>query len=121
MDGFSFPARAVFVVLVAGGVALSVLACGSDRAAKDVDVVNPRLVQTPNGQRGFTGTLVNQRPNTLSIAQIEVALYDDQGSSVETIRIEVKDVAAGDSVSFNKTIDSDQAFRQAQVQSVLTP
>lgn len=78
-------------------------------------------MQTPNGDRSFTGTLVNRRPNALSIAQVEVALYDEGGSPVETMRIEVKNVPSQDSVSFSGKIDSDQAFRQAQVQSVLTP
>jgi hypothetical protein len=53
--------------------------------------------------------------------QIEVALYDDEGSSVETIQIEVDDVPARDSLDFKSRIDSDQAFTQAQVQRVLAP
>jgi hypothetical protein len=57
----------------------------------------------------------------LSIAEVEVALYDENGSSVETVRIEVKDIPAQDSVDFSGPIDSDQSFRQAQVKSVLTP
>jgi hypothetical protein len=115
------PARTAFVFLLAASVGLGALACGSDRTTKGVDVVAPRLVQTPDGNRAFTGTLVNQRSSPLSIAQIEVALYDDAGSPVETIRIEVKDVPAQDSVAFNQTIDSSRPFSQAQVQSVLTP
>jgi len=121
MDTFSSPARALLVILWVGSVSLGGLACGSEPSAKEVDVVNPRLVKTPGGQRAFTGTLVNRRSKVLSIAQVEVALYDDQGTPVETIRIEVKDVPAGDSTQFSGKIDSDLAFRQAQVQSVLTP
>lgn len=113
-----FALRAVLV----GAIGVGMLACGGEEGTSgDVTVVAPRLVQTPNGERAFTGTLVNPRSNTISIAQIEVALYDDRGSPVETIQIEVRDVPAQDSIDFSSRIDSDQVFSQAQVQSILTP
>jgi len=97
-------------------------ACGGEEGSTEgVTVVQPRLVQTPNGERSFTGTLVNQRSNAISIAQVEVALYDDRGSPVERIQIEVRDIPAQDSVDFSGKIDSDRPFSQAQVQSILTP
>lgn len=110
-------------VLAAGVLfVVGLSACeGNNAASDDVEIVDPRLVETPNGERSFTGVLVNHRPNTLSIAQIEVGLYDDEGSRVETMRIEVEDIPAEDSVEFNQTIDSDRPFQQAQVQGILTP
>ena len=117
-----FPVRLALRAVLVGAIGLGVLACGGEEGTtEDVTVVAPRLVQTPNGERAFTGTLVNPRSNTISIAQIEVALYDDRGSPVETIQIEVRDVPAQDSVDFSSRIDSDQIFSQAQVQSILTP
>ena len=117
-----FPVRLALRAVLVGAIGLGVLACGDEEGTtEDVTVVAPRLVQTPNGERAFTGTLVNPRSNTISIAQIEVALYDDRGSPVETIQIEVRDVPAQDSVDFSSRIDSDQIFSQAQVQSILTP
>lgn len=114
--------RILLVGLVIGAVGLGGLACGGEKKkSEDVSVVRPRLVQTPSGERSFTGTLVNRRTSTITIAQVEVALYDDRGSEVETVRIEVKDVPPQDSVDFSGTIDSDRAFRQAQVKSILTP
>ena len=114
-------ARRLLAVLVAAGLILIGGACGGEQGGTDLEVVEPRLVQTPGGERAFTGTLVNNRSSALSIAQIEVALYDDNGSPVERIRIEVRDVPARDSVEFSQPIDSDRPFSQAQVQSVLTP
>jgi hypothetical protein len=108
----------ILLVLGLGG---GVLACGSDRSGTDVQVIEPRLVQTQDGERAFTGTLVNNGSQPLSIAEVEVALYDENGSPVETVRIEVKDIPAQDSVDFSGSIDSDLSFRQAQVQSVFTP
>jgi len=121
MDIFSSPARALILALIAGSVGLGVIACGNGQTEKDVEVVNPRLVKAASGERSFTGTLVNRRPNTLSIAQIEVAFYNESGSPVETMRFDVNDVPSQDSVSFSEKIDSDKPFRQAQVQSILTP
>lgn len=113
--------RPLLLAFVVGAVGGGVLACGGDGAATDVKVINPRLVKIPSGQRAFTGTLVNERSRDLSIAQIEVALYDDAGSTVETVRLDVNDIPAQDSVDFNKKIDSDRPFSQAQVQTILTP
>ncbi len=121
MMRFRSPVRLLLIALVAGTLGLGFLACGDNQSTKGVDVVNPRLVQTPNGDRSFTGTLVNRRSKALSIAQVEVALYDEGGSPVETVRFDVKDVPAQDSVSFSEKIDSDRAFTQAQVQSILAP
>lgn len=121
MPHSDFPVRSLLIVLIVGTASGGLLGCGGEKGATDVTVVNPRLVKTPSGQRSFTGTLVNKRSRSLSIAQIEVALYDNEGSPVETVRIDVKDVPAQDSVSFSETIDSDRVFNQAQVQNILTP
>ena len=64
-------------------------ACGGD-TNRNAKVVEPRLVQTPDGQRVFAGTLVNQGASTIGIAEVEVALYDDQGARIETMRIQVR-------------------------------
>lgn len=122
MMHFRFTLRRLLGVLFLFGVGGGLLACGSGQdGGSEVEVIEPRLVQTPDGKRAFTGTLVNQGAQRLSIVQVEVALYDENGSPVETVRIEVKDIPAQDSVDFSGTIDSDQSFRQAQVKSVLTP
>lgn len=96
-------------------------ACGGNSTGKDAAVVNPRLLQTQNGDRIFAGTFVNQGRSTVAIAEIEVGLYDDRGSRIETMRIQVQDVAPSDSVEFSQTIDSSQPIQQAQVQQILVP
>lgn len=97
-------------------------ACGgNDNGTTDADVINPRLLQTQNGQRIFAGTLVNEGGSTIGIAEIEVALYDDQGARIETMRIQVQDVPPSDSTKFDQTIDSDRPIQQAQVQEILIP
>lgn len=111
----------VNVFLFLGVAAVGMTAgCGSGQQG-GVAVIEPQLVQTPDGQRAFAGQLVNQRSQLLPVVQVTVALYDDNGSRVETVQVEVNDVPARDTVSFSGVIDSDRAFRQAQVQSILTP
>ena len=104
-------------VLVAGLLG----ACGGSESPTDATVTNPRLVQTLSGQRSFAGTLVNQGTSTIGIAEIEVALYDDEGSRIETMRIQVQDVPPNDSTEFSQRIDSDRPIQQAQVQQILIP
>lgn len=96
-------------------------ACGDGSSSSDVEVVEPSLVQTPSGDRVFTGTFVNRRSTSISIAQVEVALYDAEGAPLGSMRIEVGDVPAQDSVEFKQTIDSERPIEQAQVQSILLP
>ena len=97
-------------------------ACGGDAGERtDAEVVQPGLVQTPGGERLFQGTLVNQSNSTIAIAEVEVALYDDEGSRIETMRIQVQDVPPGDSTEFSQTINSDRPIQQAQVQEILIP
>lgn len=112
--------RTVTVSVLIGGMAFALVACGSGQG-NDVEVVQPRLIQTANGNRSFTGTLVNNGTTPLPIAEIEVALYDESGNPVETVRIEVNEIPGRDSVQFRQRIDSDLPFSQAQVKSVLTP
>lgn len=106
--------------LLLGVAGLALVGCGSEET-NNVEVIEPGLVKTPGGERSFTGTLVNNGSRPISIAQVEVVLYDESGSVVETIRIEVEEIPAQDSIEFSQRIDSDQSFSQAQVKSVLTP
>lgn len=112
-------------LLLAGAllVTAALVGCGGDgtSSAESVDVTQPRLVKTPDGERAFTGTLVNQGEEAITIAQVQVALYDANGSQVETLQIEVEDIPAKDSVEFSGTINSDRPLSQAQVKSVLVP
>lgn len=111
------------MLCVAAALGIAVLgACGGDEGkTTDATVVEPRLLQTETGERIFAGTLVNQGSATIGIAEVEVALYDGQGSRIETMRIQVQDVPPGDSAAFNQTVDSDRPIQQAQVQSILSP
>lgn len=111
------------LILIASTVVLAVFvgACGDGEQNSDATVVEPRLLQSETGERIFAGTLVNQGSSTIGIAEVEVALYDDEGSRIETMRIQVQDIRPGDSTEFNQTIDSNRPIQQAQVQQILIP
>ncbi|WP_263786195.1 FxLYD domain-containing protein [Salinibacter grassmerensis] len=111
----------LFAVAVAGAALLGACGGGDEGERADATVAEPRLLQTETGERIFAGTLVNQGSSTIGIAEVEVALYDGQGSRIETMRIQVQDVSPGDSAAFNQTIDSNRPIQQAQVQSILSP
>lgn len=106
------------IVVLLGGL---LGACGGDEKSRDAKITNPRLVQTTGGQRVFAGTLVNKGTSTITIAEIEVALYNADGSRIETMRIKVEDIPPEDSAKFSKTIASTRPIQQAQVQRVLIP
>lgn len=114
---FRLLARATGALLLAALLG----ACGGEDGTQDVDIHNPRLVQTESGERYFMGALVNRRGAPISIAEIEVALYNNEGSRLETMRIQVEDIPAQDSLQFSEAIDSDLPIQQAQVQRVLIP
>ena len=119
-SGSSVRSLMLLVAAVAGMAVLG--ACGGDGGATaDATVAEPRLLQTETGERIFAGTLVNQGSSTIGIAEVEVALYDGQGSRIETMRIQVQNVSPGDSAAFNQTIDSNRPIQQAQVQQILAP
>jgi len=120
MAGLRARVRDAFLMLLVGS-AVAIGGCSSESASDTLEIHNPRLVQAQSGQRSFTGTLVNEGRRPISIAQIEVALYDNTGSPVETIRIEVENIPPQDSTDFSHRIDSDRPFQQAQVQSIMTP
>lgn len=107
-------------ILGLGMLGLGLLSCGYTEGG-GMQVVQPRLLQTPEGNRAFSGILINSRKRRISIAQVEVALYDESGFPVETIRLEVNDVPAQDSVSFSSPIDSERSFTQAQVKEIFSP
>ena len=119
-SGSSVRSLMLLVAAVAGMAVLG--ACGGNGGeTTDATVVEPRLLQTETGDRIFAGTLVNQGRATIGIAEVEVALYDGQGSRIETMRIQVQNVSPGDSAAFNQTIDSNRPIQQAQVQQILAP
>jgi len=113
--------RFLLIALLIVGLAGGITGCGPADSGTDLEVTDARLVQSSNGQRSFAATLVNNEAGTIPFAAVKVAFYGESGMRVETTRIGVQDIPADGRVDFSGPIDSDQAFSQAQVQSILTP
>jgi len=100
-------------------------ACNTSDAqvsASKLDVTNPRLVTVQEtGERSFSGTLINDNKQAITIVQVDVALYDQTGARVGTQMIEVEDVPADGEKDFRGVLDVDFPVQRARVISVATP
>ncbi len=123
MTLFPSPARLwILALAVAGCVALSGCGTSSSSSAQNLDVKELKLVTLEStGERSFSGILVNKNSKTLSIVQIEVALYDEGGSRVGTTTIEVEDVPANGEKEFQGPLDTDVPVAGARVRSLMAP
>ena len=111
----------VLLGLTLGSGGLLVACGGSGTAGDDVAVHNFRYERMPNGNRYFTGTLVNKQSARIPIAEIEVALYGANGSRVGTDQIQVEDIPAQDSMAFRSAANIDESVARVRVRSVLVP
>jgi len=112
----------IAALLTALGLSGLVGACGGSNAStEDVEVQNFRYAKMPNGNRYFTGHLVNKRSSRIPIAEIEVALYGTDGTRVGTEQIQVEDVPAQDSTQFRSAANIDESIARVRVRSVLVP
>jgi hypothetical protein len=114
--------RLLLLLVASIGLSGLLAACGgSGTAADDVEVHTFRYERMPNGNRYFSGTLVNKRSRRIPIAEIEVALYGADGSRVGTDQIQVEDIPAQDSLQFRSAANIDESIARVRVRSVLVP
>jgi len=100
-------------------------ACGNSEARvspKKIDVEEPRLVTVSDtGERSFSGTLINKNKKSITVVQVDVALYDAAGLRVGTTAIEVEDVPGDGKKPFSGVLDTDADVARARVVSVAVP
>ncbi len=93
---------ALLLVLVAG--------CGGEQTALDAHVEGFRLVREEDGRQVVTGYLVNPTDRALASAVVNVDLYDQPVEPgvepVETMRVEVREIAPGERKRFRQTVDT---------------
>lgn len=104
----------VLVVALAAG-------CGEAQAPSGVTVEEFRLTRE-DGRQVVTGTLANPSDRPLAGVAVEVALYDqpvEPGvTPIETIRVEVRDIAPGERKPFRQILDTDHTLSGAQVRQI---
>lgn len=115
-----------FIRSVLLSVLLSMLLCGvgcgdSPSAAPDIEVTDFRYVKLPDGEREFTGTVVNQGSKRYNVVQIDIALYGPDGSRTASQKIEVDDIPPDSNRSFRARVNADATIERARIQSILVP
>ena len=113
----------ILSVIILVGSILFVAGCESNGTnnAEHIDVHNFRFAEHPDGEREFSGTVVNSGDNDMSVVQIEVNLLDETGANIGTQSIEVQDIPAEDERDFNHPLNESGPVDQAQVGRILAP
>jgi hypothetical protein len=112
--------HALAVLLLIAAVAVG---CGTEPVPLDASVEDFRLVREEDGKQVLIGTLVNPTERPISSATVEVALYDQPVEPgvepVETMRLEVRDIAPGERKTFRQTVDTRLRLSGARVRQIL--
>lgn len=104
-------------------IAVVAVGCGEEPVPLDAEVEGFRLVREEDGKQVVTGTLFNPTERPISSATVEVALYDQPVEPgvepVETMRLDVRDVAPGERKAFRQTVDTRLRLSGARVRQIL--
>ena len=109
------------VLLLAGALAAG---CGGEEQRPlDASVEEFRLVREEDGRQVVAGVLVNPNEDAIDSATITVDLYDQPVEAgvepVETMRVEVRDIAPGERKPFEQTVDTRRTLSGAKVGRIL--
>lgn len=108
-------------------VALFISACagGDDPAGNAtpetsrVQVEEFEYQQLPGGARIITGSVYNASEEPIAHAQIQVSLYDESNTRVESMIIPLRDIRPGEHEAFREAVRSKQDIRAAKPRSVI--
>ncbi|MEP0545568.1 MAG: FxLYD domain-containing protein [Rhodothermales bacterium] len=113
-------AQALALMVLIAAVAVG---CGEAPVPLDAEVEGFRLVREEDGKQVVTGTLFNPTERPISSATVEVALYDQPVEPgvepVETMKLDVRDVAPGERKAFRQTVDTRLRLSGARVRQIL--
>lgn len=97
--------RAAFALLLT-----LLVGCGGEQTTLDAHVEEFRLVREEDGKQVVTGLLVNPTDRALASATVNVDLYDQPVEPgvepVETMQVEVREIAPGERKRFRQTVDT---------------
>ena len=101
------------------------LGCGSPSGTTDskerVRVSNVTYQELSGGARILKGELENLSTERISVAQIDVSLYDASNRRVESMKVLVRDIEVGAKVSFREPVRSSFDIRGAKARAVFLP
>lgn len=104
-------------------VAVLLAACGSAdpeaEPAARVSVEDFTFSLLPGGARILTGSLYNPAASPITVAQIQVSLFDENNRRVGKMNVEVRDIPAEGRRGFRAAVQGDEDVHGARVRSVL--
>jgi Protein of unknown function (DUF3426) len=87
----------------------------------DLEVVDLELNSHPGGARILTGSLFNHSGMNLTVAQIQITLFDADNRAVSSMSVVLHDISANTTQSFRQAVDSDLDVSGARVRQILIP
>ena len=87
----------------------------------DLAVERLQLTSYPGGAKILTGTLVNHSELDLSVAQIQLTLFDSDNRAISSMSVVIHDVVSTDSVAFREAVDTELDITGARVKQILIP
>ncbi|NNE35239.1 MAG: hypothetical protein HKN13_08390 [Rhodothermales bacterium] len=115
---FLYPFRSILCLLVLSG-GLAACAPSGDQSAVHVEDLRYRLM--PGGARILTGTLINDSSQHLTVAQVEVSLFDGDNRRISSMSVVVQDIAVGQQRDFRQPVASDLDVQGARVKAIILP
>ena len=101
------------------------MACNASEGTTDealrVRVSNIAYQKMYGDARILTGDIENLSDERISVAQIDVSLYDPGNRKVESLMILVRDIESGATVSFREPVRSKFDIRSAKARAVFLP
>ena len=88
---------------------------------KRVHVKNVEYKEWQGGARILTGELENLTDVRIPVAQVDISLFDANNRRVESMKILVRDIDPGTSVSFREPVISNLDIRGARARAVFVP
>jgi hypothetical protein len=94
--------------------------CGcSPQTIPDLSVEGLKYQQLPSGARIVSGELYNPSDKVVPNAQLQLSLFDADNIVVSSMVIVVREIPAGERVSFREPVDVSFDIQAARVKSVL--
>lgn len=75
----------------------------------------------PGGARILTGSLVNDGPSTVDVAQIEVSLFDEDNRRISSMFVVLHEIGPNQSKEFREAVDVKLDVHGARVRGIIIP
>lgn len=113
--------RGILPVALAALMVFSGCSGEESTATAALGVSELKLQYHPGDARILTGVLDNPRDERVTVAQIQVTLFDADNRGIAEMSVVVHDIPAHGSQSFREPVDSDLDVQGARVKQIILP